>query len=1004
MRTLVAIIGFLLALSITAPGAQSGAALLEQAMARERSGGGARAQEAIQLYERVLKEFASDRPSVARAKLQLGLLYDKLGQEEKAQQYYDEVVNRYPDQAGVAAQARVHWRAPAPDAAGAGSVKLEFGLGEGQQLAHAYRHGVDISPDGKLIAFAASTTASTTGADPNRQIYLRSTEQFGKPRLLSGTETGYNPFFSQDGQWIGFFTGAIGVTPTARIMEVRKVSVSGGPPVVVFRENVPANVLPTNMGAAWGGNGEIVLGGRGGLRRIPEGGGAPQPLTEVDPATAESDHRLPHFLPDASGVLFTVTRYSTAIPDFKFAQIWVHSLKTGTRKLLIENATDARYAGNNRLMFARDGQLFAVPFDLTTHTVTGPEVAVADGDGVTHLVRTTTNGLRSGAAQYSVSQNGFLVYVPGTVEPANRYDIVHVDPRRNVTALELEPRSYFFVQVSPDGKYLLLGDEWDTVWVYDLTNKKLIRQIPDSGKTNVNGDWSPDGLRFAFTSLREGPRRIYLKALDSPDITPLLSNYMSPAWTPDGKYLAVVNGAEVARRFGIYLVPLDNPNDIRPFLQAQTHNILYPAFSPDGQWLAYGSDESGSYQVYVQPFPGPGPRVQVSRDTDSRAPVWSQNGQELFYTARGSMMSVRFSVSEGEFVPQPPTTLFTGRFVSNAVGRNWDVAPGGDFFMIQAAPPADLQARNQAIFPSKIRLVLNWTASSTLAAVSFSSDAGAQPGARGPSPGAKALAAMDREGREAFLAQLSDANRKVFGPAVESGNAVAIQSAINSLSDLQPIRAGMAAVATRPNADSPDLLSRDMIVEALLTLSPEQRAAFLGQLNDVDRRALQPGLTPPGNALDLRTALQNVNDRASFVRALTTALSDTVLTNRVALPPLGPAPRGPGITGRWQVTDVPNGPWIFDLEANGTSLSGSILQPVSVPIYDGMIDGNILMFKVKSPDGDRTIMFTGHVDEAGISFWRDVQTREGGQAVSIAIAGPLGVGDLPGPIVAGRAP
>jgi Tol biopolymer transport system component len=218
--------------------------------------------------------------------------------------------------------------------------------------------------------------------------------------------------------------------------------------------------------------------------------------------------------------------------------------------------------------------------------------------------------------------------------------------------------------------------------------------------------WSPDGSRLAFRSDRSGPARIYVKALNSPDATPLTEGPMDQpsAWTPDGKELAFVRGTGSITN--IYIVSLAEPNKVRPLLNTRFAERT-PEFSPDGRWLAYGSNESGPAQIYVQPYPGPGKRLQVSTN-GGVDPAWSRDGKELFFSNGVQMLSVHFKAEGTEFLPDKPDLLFEKQFARGQAVRGYDVTADGRFLVRQAIPN-QTEERNKKVFPSTLRIVLNWT-------------------------------------------------------------------------------------------------------------------------------------------------------------------------------------------------------------------------------------------------------------------------------------------------------
>ncbi|HZJ30737.1 MAG TPA: serine/threonine-protein kinase, partial [Vicinamibacterales bacterium] len=261
------------------------------------------------------------------------------------------------------------WRpVPAPDRP---SMQFEYPLPAGFFLAHANRHAIEVSPDGRRVAFIASTPAM-----PSR-IFVRNLNRPGDAPI-PGTEGAVNLTFSPDGESLAFQQGS----------QLKKVTLGGGVPTVILDGLSGAGAFGP-PGISWGRNGMIVLASTlgAGLSMVRDTGGKPEELTTLDQAAHEASHRLPHFLPDGSGVLFTVIPFSAVAPDWSRAEVWVKSVKSGERKRLIEDAVDAQYAGNNTLIFARSGKLFAIRFDPSSLSVSGKEVQVVDG--VVHSVHGT---------------------------------------------------------------------------------------------------------------------------------------------------------------------------------------------------------------------------------------------------------------------------------------------------------------------------------------------------------------------------------------------------------------------------------------------------------------------------------------------------------------------------------------------------------------------------------------------------------------------------------------
>jgi len=580
------------------------------------------------------------------------------------------------------------------------SYQYEYPLPGNQWLAHNYRHSVELSADGRRIAFVASVPSNPPA---QRRIYVRDLDQV-EAIPIPGTEGAQNPFFSPDGRWIGF----------EREQKIQKVAIAGGAPVTLVENlKVPSGDWAA-PGMSWGKNGMIVfpksLGV--GLTTIRDSGGEPEPFTTLDTAANESSHRLPHFLPDGTAVLFTVLHYTTISPDWKRAQVWVKSFKDGKRKLLIDNALDARYAGNGSLIFARQGKLYAVRFDPASLSVTGEPIQVLDG--VTQALYGSAAVTWTGAAQFSVTENGTLFYAPGSIEPPLLSALVWVDRTTGkVTPLPgMKPMFHFATRFSPDGKRIAVSDLYvnKDVWVFDMARETEDRATYEG--QNAFPIWSPDGSRMAFRSDRSGPLRIYLsKDWASRDVTPITSGPLDvpSSWTPDGKELIFTRGfSATGGNTDIYVVSADQPSNVRAVV-ATAATESFPELSPDGKWLAYCSDESGRAELYVLPFPGPGKRVTITRE-GAQEPAWSKNSNELFYRTRTRMMSVRFTISGTDFVAERPVMLFDQPALGTGttVRATYDVAPDGRFLLNQAiSEPAE--ERDKKIFPSALRIVLNWT-------------------------------------------------------------------------------------------------------------------------------------------------------------------------------------------------------------------------------------------------------------------------------------------------------
>jgi serine/threonine-protein kinase len=306
----------------------------------------------------------------------------------------------------------------------------------------------------------------------------------------------------------------------------------------------------------------------------------------------------------------------------------------------------------------------------------------------------------TGAAQYSVSRSGTLVYVPGGAQSAQSR-LVWVARDGTEQPLAAPARGYAYPRLSPDGQRVAvaISDPEAQVWLYDFGRETLTR-LTFEGALNGLPIWTHDGSRIAFTSNREGPPNLFWQPADGSGRAERLatSEYRNQpmSWTPDQRRL-VFGEVSPTTGFDILVLNMDD-RTVQPFLRTPS-NESTPRLSPDGRWVAYASDESGHQEIYVSPFPGPGGKWQVSTD-GGREPAWNRNGRELFYRTGDRMMAVDITTQPG-FAPGKPRTLFAGRYEPTVfTASNYDVSPDGQRFLM-------LRRSDQGA-PTHINLVLNW--------------------------------------------------------------------------------------------------------------------------------------------------------------------------------------------------------------------------------------------------------------------------------------------------------
>jgi eukaryotic-like serine/threonine-protein kinase len=555
---------------------------------------------------------------------------------------------------------------PAPSATPKPVSWYAITLPPGQQLA-GLENGpaVAFSPDGTHLAYVARQGGA-------QQLYVRVMDSL-EAAPVPGTEGAFCPFFSPDGLWLGFFAGGA----------LKKVSVGGGAAVTLGVASVPG-------GASWGSQGMIGYASTqiGALHEVPDAGGAPQSLTRFE--TGDTTHRWPEFLPDGKALLFAAA--SNAI-NFGGARIAAQPVGAGERRNLIQGGMNPRYALSGHLVYTQGGSLMAVPFDPGRLAVTGTAVPV---------VEDVMQSPVSGAAQYSISATGSLAYIPGGVQSA-QLRLVWVNRNGAEQPLAVPARSYMLPRLSPDGRRVAVAiTEQEThIWLYDFAREAWTR-LTFEGEANSVPVWTPDGKRIAFNSSKEGPLNIFWQLSDGSGGLERLttSQYLhSPeSWSPDGQLLAFFEVNPATQR-DIWVLRISD-RKAQPFLRTQFDEAV-PQFSPDGRWLAYVSNETGRQEIYVQSYPGPGGKWQISTEGGTE-PVWNPNGRELFCRNGDKMMAVDIT-TQPSFSAGKPRMLFQGRYVPAPFpASNYDVSRDGQRFLMLK------RVEQEQAAPTQINVVLNW--------------------------------------------------------------------------------------------------------------------------------------------------------------------------------------------------------------------------------------------------------------------------------------------------------
>ena len=571
-------------------------------------------------------------------------------------------------------------RAPKPPQ----PMRLSAEIGADASLYTEFGPAAILSPDGTRLALVA------TGSDRKQRIHIRSLDQL-QATVLSGTENARDPFFSPDGQWIGFFADG----------KLKKIAVEGGAAVTLCD-------APNDRGGSWGDDGSIVFtpDSRGALSKVSSAGGAPQLLTTLDKQRGENTQRWPQVLPGSKAVLFTSATVGGTTAGFEDADIAVYSMASGQRKKLQDGGFYARYLPSGHVVYMHEGTLFAVPFDLKRLEGTGQPAPILEGVLTVPVYA---------AAQFSFSETGSLAYVPGRGRGLN-ISIYWMDREGKFTPLRDAPGNYANPAFSPDGKRLALdisdGKRRD-IWLYEWERDALTR-LTFAGEANVSPVWTPDGQRIVYSLAEKGGMyNLWWIRSDGAGAAQRLtegkSSQYGVSWRPDGKFLAFYE-LNPSTSFDVMTMPIEGdeksgwkPGEPKPFVNS-AFSELEPGFSPDGRWLAYQSSESGSYEVFVRPFPGPGGKWQISTG-GGVLPKWSRNGKELFYrTLDGKIMVVTYTATGDSLRADKPQLWSPGQFTERGLTTyNFDLHPDGKRFAVLKTPGTE-----QTVAVNKVSFIFNF--------------------------------------------------------------------------------------------------------------------------------------------------------------------------------------------------------------------------------------------------------------------------------------------------------
>ena len=530
--------------------------------------------------------------------------------------------------------------------------------------------GFALSPDGRFLAYVAST------ADGKPILWVRPMDSL-QAQPMTDTVGATYPFWSPDSRSIGFFAGG----------KLKKIEASGGPPFTICDAS-------DGRGGTWGRGGDILLSPAVNttIFRVSAAGGPLVAVTALDPSKNETTQRWPFFLPDGRHFLyFTGSVFSPR--DALTNSVMLGSLDSKVGKIVVHSQDNAVYASGH-ILFMRQRTLMAQPFDAAKFQLTGDAVPVADP---------VQEGRSVAKGVFSASENGLLTFIEGTSGTDRQLLLTDRDGKQIGVLPETD--AYAGVRFSPDGKriaYYLDSSGYD-IWSYDWARgvKTALTFGSGSAQGNLYPVWSPDGQRIVYTSFSNGNYTLTQKASDGSGSEEVLVKGVERLrfvsdWSSDGKLLAYFEGAQGG--WAIWMLPL--AGERKPYLFHKSEFAeREPSFSPDGKWVAYCSNESGEYKVYVVSFPGPGGKWQISPGGGC-GPRWRRDGKEIFYISTDNkMMAAEVKASGSSFESSAIHTLFAIR--PYGVFGRYDVSADGKRFIVPFEPGQPAAA---------ITLVANWDA------------------------------------------------------------------------------------------------------------------------------------------------------------------------------------------------------------------------------------------------------------------------------------------------------
>ena len=544
------------------------------------------------------------------------------------------------------------------------AMRLSIDLPPGTRWDGTFGYPV-VSPDGRMVVVSVADTSGVLS------LWLRRLDSL-TPRQLPGTRDAVDPFWSPDCRSIGFFS-ADG--------KLKRLSVDGGPVQMICDAG-------SARGGSWSKDDVIVFapGASGGLYRVDAAGGEPVPVTSPDSSRRETGHRFPCFLPDGKHFLYLTIPERNGLHD-----VFVGSIGSSKRKLVLRATGAPRYVAPGFLVFSRGDLLMAQRFDSGRIETRGDAVTIAEMPNTSNVV---------GLPTASASNSGVVAHKRAT---DGNTELGWYDRRGALLSkLPVPPGRYRGPRVSPDGSQTVLGsvDPNGDLWLIDLRRDASTRLTSDPGPEG-GASWSPDGTQIVYSSDRLGGSAFFVKSTRGGGDN-LLYRFSKPwtsiwDWSPDGRYV-VFRDIDTATGFDLWILPMFGERKPRPYLITPFEEGQAEV-APGGHWMAYVSDESGQREVYVQSFPEPGDKHRVSAQ-GGLLPRWSHDGKELLYFhPSGRVLSVAIRADSGSIDVGVPRTLFTWPLEQFTRLRGFDLAPDGRFLM-------GLEANEGA--SRAATLILNW--------------------------------------------------------------------------------------------------------------------------------------------------------------------------------------------------------------------------------------------------------------------------------------------------------